>query len=119
MFPLRSFLMALGALPVDRSPQTKHRYVDQLAQVFSENEEIFLCMAPEGTRKPVKKWKTGFYHISQKAQVPIIVCYLDYQKKEAHIGKALDLNISEEQTVLESKQVLQKASPWIPENFIN
>ncbi len=118
VFPLKNFLLALGALPIDRRPCAGHNYVEQLAQVFAQDEECFLCIAPEGTRKPVSKWKTGFYHIAQQAGVPIIVCYLDYEKKVAHIGKALSSERSLEETLAEAKLVLQNAKPKIPQNFI-
>ena len=45
-------------------------------------DNLILGIAPEGTRKRVKKWKTGFYYIAQKADVPIVLVYMDYVKKE-------------------------------------
>jgi 1-acyl-sn-glycerol-3-phosphate acyltransferase len=118
VFPLKNFLLSLGAIPIDRSPQAKHNYVDQLAQVFDSSKECFLCIAPEGTRKAVKKWKTGFYHIAQRARVPVIVCYLDYPQKIAHVGCVLGLELSEEEAMLKMKEELKKAAPLIPENFV-
>ena len=40
-----------------------------------------MAIAPEGTRKYVPKWKTGFYHIAKKAQVPIVMVGFDYELK--------------------------------------
>lgn len=117
VFPLKNFLLSLGALPIDRSSTSKHHYVDQLAEVFEESDEIFLCIAPEGTRKAVKKWKTGFYHIAKKANVPIIVCFLDYKNKVATIGKVLDRNLSESEAMSQMKDFLKQANPKNPENF--
>ena len=46
-------------------------------------------MAPEGTRKKVPYWKTGFYQIAVRAGVPIALGYLDYQRRIAGIGPVL------------------------------
>ena len=117
VFPIKNFLLALGALPVNRSPKEKHNYVDQLASTFADKSEMFLCIAPEGTRKSVKKWKTGYYYIAKKSNVPIIVCYLDYKTKVAHIGKVIETNKPEPEVMAEMKKVLVHAVPKIPENF--
>lgn len=117
VFPLKSFLLSMGALPIDRSPDAKMNYVDQLAEVFSAENEMFLCIAPEGTRKATKKWKTGYYHIAKKANVPVIVCYLDYNKKVANIGCVLHTDMDEPELTQAMKEELKKAGPKIPENF--
>jgi 1-acyl-sn-glycerol-3-phosphate acyltransferase len=119
VFPLKSFLLSLGAIPVNRNPKATTHYVDQLAEVFKKSDECFLAIAPEGTRKAVKKWKTGYYHIAKKANVPIIVCYLDYQNKIGHFGKVIDPNVvTEEESMAQMKEYLKKARPKVPENFI-
>ena len=41
-----------------------------------------MTLAPEGTRKKVDQWRTGFYYIAKEANVPIIMFTLDYGKKE-------------------------------------
>mgnify|MGYP003682976793 CR=1 FL=1 len=118
VFPLKNFLLKMGALPVIRNSNKATNYVDQLAKVFKESEECFLCIAPEGTRKAVKKWKTGYYHIAKSANVPIIVCFLDYQKKLAHIGPLIETDLSEEEVLAATKDYLKLAVPKNPKNFI-
>ena len=117
VFPIKNFLLSLGAWPIDRSKKAKTNYVDQLAGYFKQSEECFLCIATEGTRKAVKKWKSGYYHIAQKAKVPVIVCYLDYKNKVGHIGKMLAMDLTEEESMRQMKEELHKARPLIPENF--
>ena len=46
-----------------------------------------LAIAPEGTRKRVKKWKTGFYYIAKQANVPIIMFTLDFENKQNKISE--------------------------------
>lgn len=45
-----------------------------------------MMLAPEGTRNKVNYWKTGFYHIANGANVPIVMGFLDYAKKVGGIG---------------------------------
>jgi 1-acyl-sn-glycerol-3-phosphate acyltransferase len=78
-FPLSLFMRALGGIPVNR---TKHNnLVDFTVDLFDKEKELFLTIAPEGTRRPVTQWKLGFYYIAQKANVPIVIMGLDYQTK--------------------------------------
>lgn len=69
----------LGGIPVDRSKRNK--FVDAVVDKFEEGGEMKICIAPEGTRKPVEKLKTGFYYIAKGANVPIIFCKFDYGNK--------------------------------------
>ncbi len=46
-----------------------------------------MALSPEGTRKKVATWRTGFYHIAKKAQVPIIMFTLDFENKQNKISE--------------------------------
>ena len=50
---------------------------------FNTQSRMQLAITPEGTRKRAEVWKKGFYYIALGAQVPILVAYIDYKKKEA------------------------------------
>jgi len=84
------FLPVLGALikwnggiPVCR--KAKHNVVDQVVEMINCNNAIIIGIAPEGTRTKVENWKSGFYHIAVKANVPILLLKMDYEKKEIGI----------------------------------
>jgi 1-acyl-sn-glycerol-3-phosphate acyltransferase len=70
---------ALGGYPVDRSKNTN--FVDAVADLFENNDRFSIAITPEGTRKYVAKWKTGFYYIALKAKVPLIMASLNYRDK--------------------------------------
>ncbi|WP_372973497.1 1-acyl-sn-glycerol-3-phosphate acyltransferase [Muriicola sp.] len=74
----------LGGTPIDRSKN--HDTVALTAEIFKKREVFRLALSPEGTRKKVEKWKTGFYFIAKSAQVPIVMVALDYGKKEVKIS---------------------------------
>ena len=84
-FVIGSLLKSCGALGITRSQ--RKNMVDSMADLLSQNEQIALAFPPEGTRKLVKKWKTGFYYVALKAKVPIVMCSLDYRKKAVTIGE--------------------------------
>jgi 1-acyl-sn-glycerol-3-phosphate acyltransferase len=77
--PFGWLFRALGGYPVDRS--TSHDMVEQVAAIFSKHNEFYIGLAPEGTRKKVEKFRTGFYYIAKKANVPIIPVGFDFSTK--------------------------------------
>ncbi|ABO25616.1 lysophospholipid acyltransferase family protein [Shewanella loihica] len=80
---------AIGGTPVDR--RKSNNLVDAAAQLFQQDPNFKLALAPEGTRSPVKRWKTGFYHIATKAQVPIVTVALDFAGKRVVIPEAISV----------------------------
>jgi 1-acyl-sn-glycerol-3-phosphate acyltransferase len=60
--------------------------VQQVADMFKERDELFLVIAPEGTRAWKPRWKTGFYYMAKAANVPIILAYMDFGKCEVGLG---------------------------------
>ncbi len=85
-FPLNRFLKWLGARPVNRG-RCATGLIEQVLTMFKENDEFMLCLTPEGTRRKTKKWKKGFYFISQKADVPVYLGIIDYKDKTCNIGE--------------------------------
>jgi 1-acyl-sn-glycerol-3-phosphate acyltransferase len=81
---LGPLMRALGGIAIDRG--NPHGAVGQMAELFRQNEKMWLFIAPEGTRKPVKKWRTGFWHIAEAAKVPIFPVAIDFPSKSFHLG---------------------------------
>ena len=52
---------------------------------------FFLALAPEGTRKPTRYWRSGFWHIARRAKVPVVPVALDYGRRELRLGEAVAL----------------------------
>ena len=78
-WPFGWYFRWMGGTPIDRtSAQNK---VEAITEIFNSKEEFRLTLAPEGTRKKVSKWKTGYYYIAQAANVPIIPVAFDYRTK--------------------------------------
>ncbi len=79
------FFRSLGGTPVDRSQS--NNLVDAIVSIFDSKEEFRLGLSPEGTRKKVDKWKTGFYYIAKGANVPIVMATLDFENKQVKISE--------------------------------
>jgi 1-acyl-sn-glycerol-3-phosphate acyltransferase len=75
--PFRGFLRWLGGIPVNR--QARHGVVDACVKLFETAPALLLGLSPEGTRKGVSKWRTGFYRIASGAGVPILPVAFDYR----------------------------------------
>lgn len=86
--PLGSLMRWLGGVPVDRGVSSG--IVDETAERFGDCDRMILALSPEGTRSSVTRWRTGFYFIAQRAEVPIIPVRLDYGRKSIHFGTSLD-----------------------------
>jgi 1-acyl-sn-glycerol-3-phosphate acyltransferase len=83
-FPLRGLMLGLGGYPVDRS--RKNSFVDSVVELFNSVPDFAICIAPEGTRKKVNEWKTGFYYMAHHAGVPIVPVGFDYATREVRVG---------------------------------
>lgn len=73
-----------GLISIDRSKNMN--VVDQVAQFYENEDHLWLFVAPGATRKKTDYWKTGFYYIALKAEVPIVQAILDYERKQVGIG---------------------------------
>ncbi len=78
---------ALGGYPVERTKSQDT--VEQVVNNINQHDRFILAIAPEGTRKKVDKFRTGFYYIAKKAGIPIIPVGFDFPKKTIFIGKPL------------------------------
>lgn len=82
---LGAWLRYLGGMPVIRS--SPQGYVDDLAQMMHAKKYAWIVITPEGTRKYTPGWRSGFYRLALKAQVPIGVAYIDYKHKQIGVTK--------------------------------
>ena len=83
-FPYGWFMRLTGGIPVDRrAPQG---LVASAAEIINERDTIILVVPASGTRSKRDYWKSGFYHIAQQANVPIVCGYIDYGRKTCGLG---------------------------------
>jgi 1-acyl-sn-glycerol-3-phosphate acyltransferase len=80
IWPVSVLLRNLGGIPVRRDKAIG--FIGQIVEEFNKRDEFILALVPEGTRKNVKKIKTGFWAIAKAANVPITCWYLDNKAKK-------------------------------------
>ena len=114
-WPLGPIFKRLGGIPVWRSKQTS--MTDNLAETARQAKTFRLCITPEGTRSPNPDWKKGFYFIALKAELPILLYGIDYEKRLIECTKTIIPNGDLDQQMREIKLYFSKFKGKKPENF--
>lgn len=101
-FPFGWYFRWMGGAPVDR--KSNKNTVQQVTEMFNSRDEFRLALAPEGTRKKVEQWRSGFYHMAHNAGVPIFCVAFDYKTKMVKIGLPFQTsgNYEEDYPILKS-----------------
>jgi len=114
-WPLGVLLRGLGAIPVERG--SPHGVVAQAVELIACSGRCWFVLAPEGTRKPAPRWKTGFWKIASAAHVPIVPAYLHYPDKVIGIG---ELFVPGDDMQADIRALREWYVPWMgkrPENM--
>ena len=82
--PFAPLFRWMGGIPVDRS--SPHGVVGDCVRAFETVDRRILAIAPQGTRKPVVHFKSGFLHIARGARVPVLLASLDYGTRTVRLG---------------------------------
>ena len=112
-FPLKYFFRIFGSIPVYNNKE----YIDHIAELFNSSKELHIVLSPEGHLAKITRWKKGYYYMAEKANVPIVVGYLDYKKKEIGIKGVIDnlINIKEVKRVI--AELYSDVTAKYPEKF--
>ncbi|MCE1249479.1 MAG: lysophospholipid acyltransferase family protein [Comamonadaceae bacterium] len=84
-FPFGALMRWMGGIPVNRS-QSNNLVASSAEAMRTADGPMQLIVPPEGTRGKTRHWKTGFYHIAQQAGVPIVMAFVDYERKVGGLG---------------------------------
>jgi len=81
------WLRSLGGVPVERT--ASHGVVGdtaaRLEQARVQGQYFWLAVAPEGTRKHIPGWRSGFYRTAVQAGVPLGLVRVDYRLREVTV----------------------------------
>ncbi len=121
-FPAGIVINSVGGIGIDRSPKDgstdRISMVDAMIRLFDEHPgDLAITVTPEGTRSRREKWKSGFYHVAVGAGVPILLGYLDYEKREAGIGGVIHPSGDFEADMREITAFYRDIAPKKPELF--
>jgi len=105
-----------GGYPVDRSKRSN--FVDAVVDMIHSRDTCIIGLAPEGTRKRVSQFRTGFYYMALGAQVPIVLARLDAEHRTIGLSAPFyptgNLELDMEQMV----QYFREAKGFRPERSI-
>ena len=82
--PFGGVMRWLGGIAINRD--SPHGVVDQIAKQLRKSRKLAIALTPSGTRKRKDYWKSGFYRVAHKAQVPILCGYWDYGHRRTGVG---------------------------------
>ncbi len=114
-WPLGPIFKRLGGIPVWRDKKTS--MTDNLAETARQLKTFRLCITPEGTRSATTEWKKGFYYIALKAELPILLYGVDYERRHIECTKTIIPNGDIDQQMREIKLYFSKFKGKKPENF--
>ena len=114
-FPMTILMKIIHAVPVN--VKGKDAIHDSVRHLRSE-KKMHMVICPEGQLAPTDKWNPGFYHIARLAEVPVIVCSLDYRKKEVAVKRMIS-DLSDQLQVFEAlKEEYSGTVAAYPEKFL-
>ena len=115
-FPVAPLLRWLGGEPIDRS--AAQGTVETAIEHFRARPQWVLALSPEGTRKPVTRWKTGFHRIAVGAGVPIVPVSFDYRTHIVGIGAPVQPGPDESASVARLGALFQKEMARHPAQYV-
>jgi len=115
IFPFKWILLKTGGVPLDRNKNLS--LINQIDRLIKDSDEFILTITPEGTRNKTKNWKNGFYFISQKAEIPIVIGIIDYKRKEMKIEGPFEKTDNVEEDMKKIKSYYKDVTAKYPENF--
>lgn len=113
--PFGFYFRWLGGVPVDRS--SSHNVVEQTIEYFRTRDRMILAISPEGTRKKIPKWRSGFYWVAVGAGVPIVPVAFDFPRKRFILNPPQRMTGDMEQDLAHLQSFFSAAQAYRPEQY--
>jgi 1-acyl-sn-glycerol-3-phosphate acyltransferase len=115
-FPMNLVMKKFGSMAV-RGVEGKNA-IYQVVDILNRTDELNVVLSPEGRIYKVDDWNKGFYYMALKAQVPIVVAYLDYKNKQMGV-KGIIYELDSYETVIKQiNHMYKNVQGKNPENFV-
>lgn len=115
-FPIGLIFRAMGGVPVPRK-NGKHSLVSTLVKRYKEADKLVLAITPEGTRSLTTTWHTGFLHIAQEADIPILLGAIDFKDKHVVIERTFIPTGNIDSDMMAIKNYYRNFNGKYPEKF--
>jgi 1-acyl-sn-glycerol-3-phosphate acyltransferase len=108
-FPLGAIIRGLGGISVDRS--SPQGMVQQLVDLFDQQQQLVIGITPEGTRGKVREWKSGFARIAAAAAVPVLPAIINYDERVVYLQSAISGLVDPDEILAATQQAASVGSP--------
>ncbi|MBD5225381.1 MAG: acyltransferase [Bacteroidales bacterium] len=115
-FPLGYFFKSIGGIPVNRRKKSGS-LVGSIVEQFNTMKKLSIAITPEGTRKRVTNWHTGFLYIAYEAKVPIVLGAIDAENKQIIVRETFQPTGNVEADLLAIKRYYRNFVGIKPYNF--
>ena len=75
----------LGGIPVNRA--SPEQLMNDVSAIIKKHQGVIIAISPEGTRKKVKRLKSGFLRIAKATNSQILLAGIDFESKLIHLGE--------------------------------
>ena len=114
-FPMNLIMRCIGAMPI-RGIKGQNSILT-VAGMLREAENLHVVICPEGGFAPTDHWNPGFIYIAQRAQVPIVLAYLDYKQRKGGILTTIEHPESVDEVLQTIAQYFAPITARYPERF--
>ncbi len=115
-WPVGLVLRRIGGIPVDRS--APNAVVQTIVDEFARHEAMVFVLAPEGTRKRVERWRSGYWHIAHEARVPILPVGFDFARRRIVLGDTLHTGDALERDEQVLRDFARRITPQRPALYV-
>lgn len=113
--PIGTVMRWLGGIPVTRV--VHEATVAGEIDAFKRNDRWVLAIAPEGTRKYIEKWRSGFYHVAVGAGAHIVPVAFDYSTRTICIMPTFQPTGNSDADIIQLRNLYRATWALKPENF--
>ena len=114
-FPLNFFFSATGGIPIDRSKS--NGLIAAMISKMKQRDRMIVAIPAEGTRARVKVWRKGFYLIAKGANVPIVMGFVDFKRKEVGFSSPIYLTEDFDEDMKKIQIFFKEKTPRYPEKY--
>lgn len=112
--PLFKYIGGIPATSIDTRNGGK---LNSIVEEIKQYPVAQFLISPKGSILK-REWRSGYYHIAQQLEAPLLTLGMDYEKKEVYIGNVISYNLSENNIKSLIYKDLKQIVPMYPEREV-